>query len=304
MRSRFIPAALVAVAALVSTPAVAWAEASASSTANVDVGPMTSGPTVSHGSAGFNPTGTAAAASSGTATGLASAQAEQAGPGVSDITFRQIPFNAIPQSGVWVDQAGRVHLLPAIPANACPPGQTGFFTYDASGVPLGIVCVGAGNPAPGAPAPSPLALAQQASAAQPWPVLRFGVNPSTGLTGLASWFWLTGNPGMADATASAGPLTVRVHAALVDVDWSFGDGGSLSSGTDVGRPFPAPGSVRHVYQTDTSTGSAGYTLSTLLRYRVTFSVNGGPDQVLGVKARSFVTSYPVEQLQPQAVSAR
>jgi hypothetical protein len=39
-----------------------------------------------------------------------------------------------------------------------------------------------------------------------------------------------------------------------------------------------------------------------VRYQVTYSVNGGPFNVLGVKARPYSSSYVVNQLQPQAVS--
>lgn len=285
-------------------PATARADVVDPSQVTKTVGPKTSGPVTSQGSASFNPVGTGAAANS---HADAAADAPRAGsPGAggssSDITFRQIPFNAVPSGGIWVDQSGTIHILPAIPANACPPGQTGFYTYDATGAPLGIVCVGNGaNPAPGAPAPTPLELAQQASAAQPWPVLQFGVNPTTGLTGLPSWFWLGGNPQMPDATASAGPLTVRVHAELIDVVWRFGDGAGLSSGTNVGRSSAS--GIQHVYQTDTFGRPGGYTLSALTRYQVTYSVNGGPFNLLGVKARPVVATYQVNQLQPQAVSA-
>jgi hypothetical protein len=269
-----------------------------------NVGPSTSGPVTTQGTASFNPAGTGAAASSHAgSSGGNSAAGSPGGPGgSSDITSRPVPFNAVPSGGVWVDQSGTIHILPAIPANACPPGQTGFYTYDATGAPLGIVCVGNGaNPAPGAPAPSPLELAQEASAEQPWPALQVGVSPAVGLTGLPSWFWLSGSPQMSDATASAGPLTVRVHATLIDVLWRFGDGAGLSSGTNIGRPSSA--GIQHVYQTDTFARQGGYALSALLRYQVTYSVNGGPFNLLGVKARPFVTAYQVNQLQPQAVSA-
>ena len=269
-----------------------------------NVGLSTSGPVTTQGTASFNPSGMGAAANSHADAQAGSVAAGSAGApgGSSDITFRQIPYNAVPKGGFWVDQSGTIHALPAIPAAACPPGQTGFYTYDANGAPLGIVCVGNGaNPAPGAPAPSPLELAQDASAEQPWPVLQVGVNPTTGLTGLPSWFWLTGSPQMPDAAASAGPLTVRVHASLIDVVWRFGDGAGLSSGTNIGRP--SSGGIQHVYQTDTFGRPGGYTLSALLRYQVTYSVNGGPFNLLGVKARPFATTYQVNQLQPQAVSA-
>jgi hypothetical protein len=138
---------------------------------------------------------------------------------------------------------------------------------------------------------------------QPWPALQVSISPGLGLTGLASWFWLGGSPQMPDATASAGPLTVRVHATLVDVVWSFGDGGGFSSGTDLGRTFPAASSIQYVYQTDSAGRSGGYVVSALVRYQVTYSVNGGPFNVLGVKARSYTSSYVVNQLQPQAVGA-
>src|SRR5205085_10575017 len=151
------------------------------------------------------------------------------------------------------------------PANACPPGQNGFFVQDANGATTGTLCAGNQLAAAGAPAPSPLALAQEASAMQPWPVLVMGANPGLGLTGLPSWFWLGGSPQMPDVSVSAGGLTVTVRARLSDVTWSFGDGGSLSAGTDLGRAFPAPSTIQHVYQTDTF-GRASYPVSALLRY--------------------------------------
>ncbi len=295
---------LLSVIALVLWPTAASADAVYPGQGTVHVGPTTSGPVTTQGTASFNSAGTGAVADSrthvpGNAPVTGTSGAGGSGP---DITFRQIPYNAVPSGGVWVDQAGTIHLLPSIPVSACPPGQTGFYTYDANGAPLGIVCVGTrANPPPGAPAPSPLALAEQASAEQPWPVLQFGINPTVGLTGLPSWFWLSGNPQMPDATASAGPLTVRVHAQLIDVIWRFGDGGGLSSGTNIGRP--SFGGIQHVYQTDTFGRPEGYTLSALTRYQVTYSVNDGPFNLLGVKARPVVTTYQVNQLQPQAVSA-
>jgi hypothetical protein len=288
-------------------PASALADVADPGQVTKSVGPKTSGPVTTQGSAGFDATGTGAAAGSHTDVPAPAPVAGVLGAtGTSDVIYRPIPYNALPGGGPpWVDQFGVIHLAPAIPVSACPAGQMGFYAYDGTGAILGVVCVGPGaNPAPGAPAPSPLELAQQASAAQPWPVLQFGLNPTTGLTGLSSWVWLGGNPQMPDATASAGPLTVVVHARLVDVVWNFGDGGGLSSGTNVGRPFPAPGGIQHVYQTDTFGRPGGYGLSALLRYEVTFSVNGGPFNFLGVKARPFVTSYQVNQLQPQAVSGR
>ena len=203
---------------------------------------------------------------------------------------------------ISLSQNGVIIVPPALPASACPPGQNGFFVKDANGVTTGILCVGNQPAAPGTPAPSPLALAQQASAMQPWPVLVMGANPGLGLTGLPSWFWLGGSPQMPDITVSSGTLRVTVRARLGDITWSFGDGASLSAGTDLGLAFPASSTIQHTYQTDTF-GRASYPVSALLRYSVTFSVNGGPFSPLGLKALPYGAAYRVNQLQPQAVSS-
>jgi hypothetical protein len=295
---RTVISLLIAAAVAAAAPVAARAEASSSNTANV--GPITSGPAVSQGSAGFDQSGIEAQASSRAqqpSEGPPSTAAAS-GPG---ITFQQIPFNALPFSGPpRIGTGGAIVTPPGVPVAACPPGQTGFLAFDSNGVPLGTVCVGPSNAPAGAPAPSALQLAQQASAEQPWPVLQVTIDPQVGLTGLASSFRLTGDPLMPDATATAGALTVSVHATLVDVVWTWGDGGGLSSGTDTGSPPPA-GRIQHVYQTDTF-GRAPYVAGALLRYDVTYSVNGGPPIELGVKARPYVTSYTVNQLQPEAVS--
>lgn len=291
MRGTAIRAALVlpvAIAGTAISPICAWAEVPTSSTSSV--GPMVSGPTVTNGSAGFNQSGTQAEADSRTDEGVSGTMALQPGAsGSSNLTYTPI-LNEVAPGG------GSAALLVA-----CPPGNTPYAVFDATGTLVGTICV-ANQAAPAGPLPTPLQLAQQASAQQPWPSLQVGINPGTGLTGLASWFWLAGNPQMADATASAGPLTVTVHAALIDIVWDFGDGSGVSSGTDLGRAFPAQSSIQHMYQTDTFGHPDGYSVSALARYLVTYSVNGGPVAELGVKARPYSLAYIVNQLQPEAVS--
>jgi hypothetical protein len=295
-------ALLVAVALTAAGPVAASAEASSSNTTNI--GPMASGPSIAQGSAGFDGSGTQAQASS--RTDEPSAGLPPAGGAIpgSDVTFKPIPFNALPFTGPpQVGTGGAIVNAPAVPVSACPAGQTGFFAFGPNGTVLGTLCVGnAANPLPGAPAPTAVQLAEQASAQQPWPSLQVGIDPRIGLTGLTSRFWLAGNAQMPDATASAGALNVSVHATVVDVLWTFGDGGTLSSGPDTGRPGPAPSGIQHLYQTDTFDRQGGYAVSALLRYRVTYSVNGGPPIELGVKGRPYSTSYAVNQLQPEAVS--
>ncbi len=268
---------LVIVAAMHPIPV--WAEPSSSNISNV--GPIASGPTVSNGSAGFNESGTQAQADTRTDQGMPGTLALQPATSGSNLTFK--PGGTI--AGIL----------------ACPPPNTAFAVFDQVGNFVGTICMA--NQAPQAgPFPAPVQLARQASAQQPWPNLQVGINPSTGLTGMASWFWLAGTPQMPDATASAGSLTVTVHAALIDLVWDFGDGNGVSSGTDLGRAFPAQSSIQHMYQTDTFGRPSGYSVSALARYLVTYSVNGGPFSELGVKARPYSLAYLVNQLQPEAVS--
>src|SRR5438105_5431757 len=265
----------------------------------VTVGPVGSGGVVSQGAAGYDPNGYQATTTSRADQPTSPAAASGGG----DYTYRPLPNNQLPVPlPIVVNNAGAITVPQMISTqNACPPGQTGYLVYGPGGNgSYGVVCV-----AQGQPANTPeLQLAQQASSKQPWPNLVLGINPGTGLTGLASWFWLGGgNTSMPDATASSGPLTVTVHAALVGAGWDFGDG-SVYDSRGLGQAYPASSDVQHVYQTDTYGHPQGYTVSGILRFLVTYSVNGGPWQHLGVKARAYSRPYSVFQLQPEAVAGQ
>jgi hypothetical protein len=300
------------VAALICAGTVIWlgavpahAEPDTNGGVNTVVGPKTSGATVSQGTAGFDPGGTQATSDSKTslppsaAAGNGTAGSDQG----SDVIVRPIPFNALPDSGPpVVGNNGVIITNPGLPRAACPPGQTGFFVAPANtNAAFQVVCVpNQAPPPPQAATVSPVQLAEEASARQPWPNLQVSVNPGLGLAGLATWFWCAGSAAMPDATATSGPLTVTVHATFSDVTWRFGDGSGASG--DLGRAFPTPSDIQHVYQTDSAGLAQGYQLVASVRWRVTFSVNGGPFTDLGLKSRDFTRPYTVEQLQPQAVS--
>ena len=296
--AKYLIVAILPLLVMAALPIDARAEVIDQQTVTRQTKSTPSGPVVAEGTAGFGSSGTQARAES---HGLDRPQAVTSGPGV---TFAPVPNNLINDTGApWIDQFGVLHQNPGFPATACPAGQTGLFVFNPQGINQGVVCVPAQQARP--PASSPvLQLAQQASASQPWPVLNVGVSPTIGLTGLSSWFWLTGSARMPDATASAGGLTVTVRAMLVDVVWDFGDRSAADSGTDLGRPFPAPSGVQHVYQADSRAFAGGYPLNAILRFRVTYSVNGGPFTELGIKARRYTATYVVNQLQPEAVSPR
>jgi len=290
---------LVALLAALAFPTVVLAEPADPGQYTVGVGPTSSGPTISEGSAGYGSSGIqAAATSSTTAAGNSSP-----GDGGSSYQYRPVPYGVVSAPApYYIDNNGVIVISPVGWQSACPSGQTGYDVYDQNGNPVGMVCVA--NQVPAA-SPPPSQLAQQASSQQPWPNLVLGVNPGTGLTGLASWFWLGGgSPKMADATASAGGLTVTVRATLIDVAWDFGDGSRFDSGTDLGQAYPAQSDVQHVYQTDTYGRPAGYLLSASLTFSVKYSVNGGPWLDLGTKSKAYSRSYAVNQLQPQAVGSQ
>jgi hypothetical protein len=289
----------LALAALMPVTAAAEISGGDNGQGTVQIGPQTSGPVVTQGVAGYNAGGIQASAGS---QPVASSGGTVSGGSGGDYSWRPVPYNQVPivgppqvnNQGVVSQQSGPGSQSP------CPGDQVGYYVYDSQGNSLGLVCV----PGPSGnfpPATSPeLALAEKASSQQPWPSLTMGVNPTTGLTGLPTWYWLAGgNTNIPDATASAGSLTVSVRARLAGVTWEFGDGIAADS-PDIGQPYPAQSDVQHIFQTDTF-GRSGYLTQAVLRYLVTYSVNGGPWLTLGVKTTAFSRLYPVNQLQPEAV---
>ncbi len=277
---------------IAAVPSFARAELSESSRTSVSIGPTSSGPRVSKGTAGFDQSGIEAVATATGSTSGASLQ-PRAGP-----TFTYIP---VPDNIVTSPTAGEPTLVRS--ALACPAGQTGYFLYDPNGVFAGLVCVP--DFAIGLPALTPSLerrLAEEASSRQPWPSLAVRVSPDIGVTGLDSWFWLSpGSAAMPPASAAAGSLVVTVRATLVDVLWEFGDGARIDSGLDLGQPYPARSLIRHVYQMDTYQRPTGYPVLATLRFGVWYSVNAGPWRFLGTKAKGYSLPYRVYQIQPEGV---
>lgn len=287
---------VLVIAAFVLMPAAALAEDPGNDGGTVNVGPVSKGPVVSQGSAGYDPNGITATAST-----------QPTGPGTAstapNYTYRPVPGNSVPGSCPTQNNAVISNPCGQLPGAACPPAQTGYYVYDSNGNALGLVCVPNPTDSLLPPTTPEIALADEASSRQPWPVLRLGINPGAGLTGLPSWFWLSGSASMADAVASSGPLTVRVRARLESVSWEFGDGLGYDS-LDLGQAYPAQSDVQHAYQTDTYGLAGGYTATAVCRYLVTYSVNGGPWLTLGVKNKAYSQPYAVYQLQPEAVGTQ
>jgi hypothetical protein len=281
---------------------VAHAEPIDNGSTTVQVNPAATYPVVTQGAAGFGQAGISASAQ-------ASGNQGSAGGGHGGYYYRPTyTYTPVPNGQtiypgpLQITPTGYIVKPQGTGVPACPPGQIGYYVYDGNGNYLGIVCV---NPpsgsTPGGPPSPPVILAQQVSDTQAWPALVMNMNPGRGLTGLPSWFWLGGgSPTIPDATATAGPLTVRVHAAFAGVTWAFGDGSQLDT-VDLGQPYPQASDVNHEYQADSSGQPNGmYEVVALIRFKVTYSLNGGPWVDLGVKVRGYGSSFVVNQLQPEA----
>src|SRR6266566_5948593 len=293
---RLMRSVLAALAAVLLMPATALAEDPGNDGGTVNVGPVNKGPVVSQGSAGYDPNGiTAPASTKPTATGTTST--------APSYTYRPVPGNSVPGSCPTQNNGLISNPCAQLPVSACPSAQTGYYVYDSNGNALGLICVPNPTDSLLPPTTPEIALADEASSRQPWPAVRLGINPRAGLTGLPSWFWLSGGATMPDAVASSGPLTVRVRARLAGVSWEFGDGLGVDS-VDLGQSYPAQSDIQHLYQTDTYRLANGYRVVAILRYLVTYSVNGGSWNTLGVKTRPFSQQYLVFQLQPEAVAGQ
>lgn len=142
------------------------------------------------------------------------------------------------------------------------------------------------------------------------------VSPSAraaGLTGAASWFWLQPTPASQSVSLSLRGERVTVTAAVSGIQWSFGDGTSLTGGPGVPySPGPAPsGAVRHVYQTRCLPGdrghdpnvlagctAAGYQVQAAINWGITYEATGPVPAGGALPARSTETSvaYPVSEV--------
>jgi hypothetical protein len=206
------------------------------------------------------------------------------------------------------------------------PYGPGSFWYEAEGghrcvyVPASDgACFTVVQPEAGQPAPPPINPAAIAAGLASEMSLQAGsiaVSPSAraaGLTGAASWFWLEPTPASQSLSLSLRGEHVTVNAAVSGIQWSFGDGTSLTGGPGV--PYsagPAPSAaVRHVYQTRCLPGdrgrdpnvlsgctSAGYQIQAAVNWGITYEATGPVPAGGALPSRSTETSvaYPVSEV--------
>lgn len=130
-----------------------------------------------------------------------------------------------------------------------------------------------------------------------------------GLTGAASWFWLSPAPRTQELTVALAGERVAVSAEPA-IEWRFGDGTTLAGGAGVpyGAGSPPPEAITHLYETRCLPGDQGrnphvlascamngYAVEAVVSWRITYR-SSGPVAASGtLPSRTTETSlaYPV-----------
>ena len=165
------------------------------------------------------------------------------------------------------------------------------------------------------PRVNPAALAATASNRLSLLAGQIEVSPSAraaGLTGAASWFWLSPAPKPQSVSVAAGGEHVTVTAAIGTVLWNFGDGKALAGGAGVAyRPeTSSSAAIRHVYETrclpgdrghdpnvSSGCGQNGYEVHATLEWRIAFQASGPISTAGALPTRSTESTltYPVSE---------
>jgi hypothetical protein len=137
------------------------------------------------------------------------------------------------------------------------------------------------------------AIAEQLVRDLPYPAAAIEISPDArGLTGLESWFWVTGYTGvLRDAVDELG-IRVEVEARPASVRWDFGDGTPPAAGT-LGRSAPARSDVVHRYEQRSTTTPLA--VRATVRLDVRYRVDNEPWQNLDPVFRSATRGYPVAE---------
>lgn len=149
----------------------------------------------------------------------------------------------------------------------------------------------------GDPAIDPLLLVADLLEEIPVPDVAIGVNPSTGLVAVPSWFWIEGYDGTAiSESASLGDITVEVEITPTAYHWRFGDGAEVST-TSLGLAYPEASDISHAYEQSSLVAGGAFPVSVDMTFDVRYRVVGELWEDLEPISRSFTYEYPVRQLQ-------
>jgi hypothetical protein len=258
-----------------------------------------------YGASGFGATVQVSGSDTGPSAGggfaLSSAPDGYAGATVLSDTFgsEAVWLAAGSTPGSQVGCSGGQGVLAS--ASSAPVGSTLYVLVNQQGVPIGTDTVSC---APGPvgrgvqpPPPPPTGRQVWAAEASTWQQLIHGgieANPGgVGLTGLASWFWLTN--GAARLTAppiSIDGYTVTASVSATSYSWTFGDGAVQSS---AGVGSAAEPAVAHTYQT-----LGNYSVTCEAHYVGTFTFAGfgiAPQtQPFAIDAAEANLTYPVQEV--------
>lgn len=182
-----------------------------------------------------------------------------------------------------------------------------FFYYRMRKEPWKIICDGEwrgtvwlpipeeGGSTPGSAEPRDVAIRLRDS--MPIPRVEIEINPSRGLVGAESWFWIDGYSGvpLTNSTDAFGEL-IEVEARVTRYEWSFGDGSTIVSETP-GQAYPARSEVRHVYERSSLGLANGYVVEAAFVFAVRYRVNGGGWIELPGIMRMARGDYPVRESQ-------
>jgi hypothetical protein len=158
---------------------------------------------------------------------------------------------------------------------------------------------------------NPVAVAENVAARLALAAGQIQTSPKTdGLTGAASWFWLSPTTSTHSLAVALGGERVTVSATAASVRWSFGDDSQLLAGPGVpytpgGTP---PGAVLHTFQTRClpgdrgrdpnvlpGCGADGYTVEATVQWSISYAAAGPVGGGGALPSRSTATSiaYPV-----------
>lgn len=156
--------------------------------------------------------------------------------------------------------------------------------------------------APAAAAVDVRAIAEQLVRDLPYPDAFIHISPDArGLTGLESWFWVTGYSGVIRDAVDEFGIRVEVEAQPGSVSWSFGDATPTQTGT-LGQAAPARSDVAHTYERRSNV--TPLSVRATVRLDVRYRVDAEPWQSLDPVFRTAARGYPVAESRAALVPSR
>lgn len=174
-------------------------------------------------------------------------------------------------------------------------GETSFNLY-CDGEFVGLIWRNL-DPGPRRSAISPVEMAERLREEIPIPTGLVRINPSQGLVGAESWFWIEGYDGkpVTHSTDALG-IPVTVEARPMEFLWSFGDGTTVVT-TSPGVAFPRESEIRHVFERSSASVPGGYPVEVRFNFAVRYRAGGSDWVELPGITRVATARYQVRESQ-------